>query len=60
MLSRPRFSYYNVTTTRVIKELVLGNKYGELLKHKIINFAVTLSPPLMLTANVINRLITSP
>ncbi|PVH92720.1 hypothetical protein DM02DRAFT_635138 [Periconia macrospinosa] len=59
-LSRTSFSYYNITTTRVIKELVPGNEYGELLKGKIINFAVTLSPPLISTAHVINRLAASP
>ena len=54
------FSYYNITTARVIKELVLGNKYSELLKGKIINFAVTLSPLLIPTAHVINRLAAYP
>jgi hypothetical protein len=60
VLSRPGFSYYNITTAWVIKELVPGNEYGELLKGKMVNFAVTLSPPLMPTGHVINRLATSP
>jgi len=59
VLSYPSFSYYNITTARVIKELVQGNKYGELLKGKIINFAVTFSPPLIPTTYVINRLAAS-
>ncbi|KAF2467996.1 uncharacterized protein BDR25DRAFT_266464 [Lindgomyces ingoldianus] len=60
VLGRPGFSYYNITTARVIKELVPGNEYGELLKGKMIDFAVTLGPPLIPTANVINRLTASP
>jgi hypothetical protein len=60
VLSRPGFSYYNITTAWVIKELVPVNEYGELLKGKMVNFAVTLSPPLMPTGHVINRLATSP
>lgn len=60
VLGRPGFSYYNITTARVIRELVPGNEYGELLKGKMIDFAVTLGPPLVHTANVINRLTASP
>ena len=56
VLGRPEFSYYNTTTARVIKELVPGNEYGELLKRKMIDFAVTLGPPLIPTPSVINRL----
>ncbi|KAF1952945.1 hypothetical protein CC80DRAFT_507689 [Byssothecium circinans] len=56
----PGFSYYNITTARVIKELVPGNEYGELLKGKMIDFAVTLGPPLIPTAHVIHRLAASP
>jgi hypothetical protein len=60
VLGRPGFSYYNITTARVIKELVPNNEYGELLKGKMIDFAVTLGPPLIPTANVISRLAASP
>lgn len=60
VLGYPEFSYYNITTARIIKELVPGNEYGELLKRKMIDFAVTLGPPLIPTANVINRLTASP
>jgi hypothetical protein len=42
VLSYSGFLYYNITTARVIKELVAGNEYGELLKGKMIDFAVTL------------------
>lgn len=57
---RPGFSYYNITTARVIRELVPGNEYGELLKGKMIDYAVTLGPPLLPKANIINRLAASP
>ncbi|KAH7108854.1 hypothetical protein B0J11DRAFT_545513 [Dendryphion nanum] len=50
-LGRASFSHYNITTARVIKELVPGNEYGELLKGKMIDFAVTLGPPLIPTAH---------
>jgi len=60
VLGRPDFSYYNITTARVIKELVLGNEYSELLKGKMIDFAVTLSPPLISQVHVVNRLAASP
>lgn len=60
MLSYPSFLYYNITTTRVIKELVPSNKYSKLLKGKIINFTITLSPPLISIAYVISCLTTSP
>ncbi|KAF1997432.1 hypothetical protein P154DRAFT_524779 [Amniculicola lignicola CBS 123094] len=60
VLGRCGFSYYNITTARVIKELVPGNEYGELLKRKMIDYAVTLGPPLIPTANIINRLAASP
>lgn len=56
---RSGFSYYNVTTARVIKELVPGNEYGELLRGKMVDFAVTLGPPLIQTTHVINRLAAS-
>lgn len=59
VLSRPGFGYYNITTARVTKELVPGNEYGELLKGKMIDFAVTLGPPLIPTAPVIKRLASS-
>jgi hypothetical protein len=60
VLGRPGFSYYNITTARVIKELVPGNGYGELLKGKMIDFAVTLGPPVISQVHVINRLAASP
>ncbi|CAI6342358.1 unnamed protein product [Periconia digitata] len=59
-LGRAGFSYYNITTARVVRGLVPGNEYGELLKGKMIDFAVTLGPPLIPTAHVINRLAASP
>jgi hypothetical protein len=60
VLGRPGLSYYNITTARVIKELVPGNEYGELLKGKMIDFAVTLGSPRIPPANIINRLAASP
>lgn len=59
VLGRSGSSHYSTTTARVIKELVPGNEYGELLKGKMIDFAVTLGPPLIPTVHVINRLATS-
>jgi hypothetical protein len=47
VLFRPGFEYYNITTARVTEELVPGNEYGERLKSKMIDFAVTLSHPLV-------------
>ncbi|OAL56134.1 hypothetical protein IQ07DRAFT_583522 [Pyrenochaeta sp. DS3sAY3a] len=58
--NRPGMEYHNVTTARVTKELVPGNKYGELLKNKMIDYAIVLRPPLVSEAEVINRLATSP
>jgi hypothetical protein len=39
--------YHNITTARVIKELVPNNKYSEIVKQKMINYAITLGPPLI-------------
>ncbi|KAI9772513.1 MAG: hypothetical protein M1840_000718 [Geoglossum simile] len=58
--NRPGFEYHNITTARVIKELVPGNKYGELLKNKMIDYAITLESPLFSEDQVITRLATSP
>ncbi|KAF9731991.1 hypothetical protein PMIN02_000356 [Paraphaeosphaeria minitans] len=59
VLGRPSFSYHNITTARVIKGLVPGNEYSELLKGKMIDFAVTLGPPFVPTAYATNRLAAS-
>ncbi|KAF2757383.1 hypothetical protein EJ05DRAFT_388421 [Pseudovirgaria hyperparasitica] len=58
-LGHAGFSCYNITTARVIKELVPGNEYGELLRGKMIDYAVTLGPPLVSMAHVISRLAAS-
>ena len=58
--NRPGFQYYNITTARIIKELVPGNKYGELLKNKMIDYAITLESPLLSVDQVVTRLATSP
>ena len=60
IINRPGFEYHNITTARVIKELVPGNKYGELLKQKMIDYAIILEPPLISEDQVITRLATSP
>ena len=57
---RPGVEYHNITTARVIKDLVPGNKYGELLKQKMIDYAITLGPPLLLEKQIITRLNASP
>ncbi|CAI6225543.1 unnamed protein product [Periconia digitata] len=56
---RSGLKYHNITTARVIKELVPSNKYGELLKNKMINYAINLGPPLFSEDQVITRLATS-
>ncbi|KAI9775012.1 MAG: hypothetical protein M1839_001612 [Geoglossum umbratile] len=58
--NRPGFEYHNITTARVIKELVPGNKYGELLKNKMIDYAITLESPFFSEDQVITRLAASP
>jgi hypothetical protein len=58
--NRPGFRYYNITTARIIKELVPGNKYGELLKNKMIDYAIVLESPFFSEDQVITRLATSP
>ncbi|KAH0563206.1 hypothetical protein GP486_002223 [Trichoglossum hirsutum] len=56
----PGFEYHNITTARVIKELVPWNKYGELLKNKMIDYAITLESPLFSEDQVITRLAATP
>ncbi|KAH0536270.1 hypothetical protein FGG08_006849 [Glutinoglossum americanum] len=56
----PWFEYHNITTARVIKELVPGNKYGELLENKMIDYAITFESPLFSEDQVITRLAASP
>ncbi|KAI9760489.1 MAG: hypothetical protein M1840_002399 [Geoglossum simile] len=58
--NRPGFEYHNITTARVIKELVPGNKYGEFLKNKMIDYAITLESPFFSEDRVVGRLATSP
>jgi hypothetical protein len=57
---RPGFEYHDITTACVIKELVPGNKYGELLKNKMIEYVITLGSPLFSEDQVITRLAASP
>ncbi|KAK7177661.1 hypothetical protein PSPO01_16292 [Paraphaeosphaeria sporulosa] len=57
---RPGFSYYDITTARVMKELVPDNEYGELLKGKTIDFVVTLSELLIPKAPIVKRLNAAP
>lgn len=52
--------YHNITTARVIKELVPSNQYGEIMKQKMIDYAITLDPPLLSENQVITRLAASP
>lgn len=51
--------YYNITTARVVPELVPKNKYGEMLKNKMIDYAITLGEPLIAEDDVIARLASS-
>jgi hypothetical protein len=52
--------YYNITCARVIKELVGSNKYGEILEQKVLDYAITLGPPLVSESQVMTRLATFP
>jgi hypothetical protein len=56
---RPALEYHNITTARVINQLVPRNKYGELLEYKMIDYAITLGPPLFLEDDVVTRLAAS-
>ena len=55
-----RVKYHNITTACVIKDLVPSNKYGEILKQKMIDCAITLSPPLLSKNQVLTCLAASP
>jgi len=52
--------YHNITTARVLKELVPNNRYGEIVTQKMIDYAITLGPPLVAEHEVIARLAASP
>jgi hypothetical protein len=56
VLGWPSFSDYNITTARVLKEPVPGNEYGELVKGKMIDYGVSIGPPLHTTDNLLHRL----
>lgn len=56
----PGLEYHNTTTARVLKELVPGNRYGELLKNKMIDYAIILQSPLISEDELITRLAASP
>jgi hypothetical protein len=52
--------YHNITTAQVLKGLVPNNRYGEIVKQKMIDYAITLGPPLIAEHEVIARLAASP
>lgn len=53
------FEYHNITTARVLKGLVPANKYGEELKKKMVDYAVTLQDPLVAEDHITYRLASS-
>ncbi|KAF2835311.1 hypothetical protein M501DRAFT_942250, partial [Patellaria atrata CBS 101060] len=55
----PGLEYHNITTARVIKGLVPANKYGEELKKKIVDYAITLQDPLIAEEHITRRLASS-
>ncbi|KAI9695442.1 MAG: hypothetical protein M1820_008627 [Bogoriella megaspora] len=57
---RPGFEYHYITTARVIRELVPGTRHGEILKNKMIDYAIVLGSPLLSEDQLITRLATSP
>jgi hypothetical protein len=57
--SRSGFDNFNITSARVVEELVPANIYGEVLKTGMIDYAVTLGPPLLPEALVTQRLTAS-
>ena len=52
----PGVEYHNITTARVLKELVPDNHYGEILKKKMVDYAVTVGPPIIAESDVSTRL----
>jgi hypothetical protein len=50
--------YQNITTAHLLKELVPRNRYGEILEQKMINYAITLGPPLVFKSQILNRFAT--
>jgi hypothetical protein len=51
--------YHNITTARVIKGLVPDNKYGEELKKKMVDYAITIQDPLVSEDQITCRLASS-
>lgn len=54
------FEYHNLTCARIMIELVGSNKRGEALNQKVVDYAITLGPPLVSESQVMNRLASSP
>ena len=48
--------YHNITTARVLGELVPDNIYGEALKKKMVDYAITLGDPVIAENDVSARL----
>ena len=52
----PGVEYHNITTARVLGELVPDNIYGETLKKKMVDYAITLGDPVIAETDVSARL----
>lgn len=48
--------YHNITTARVLRGLVPENIYGETLKKKMVDYAITLGDPFITEADISGRL----
>ena len=51
----PGVEYHNITTARVLRELVPDNIYGETLKKKMVDYAITLGEPVIAESDVSAR-----
>lgn len=55
----PGIKYHNITTSRVMKGLVPDNKYGEELRKKMVDYAITIQDPHVSEDQVTCRLASS-
>lgn len=52
----PGVEYHNITTAQVLGELVPDNIYGETLKKKMVDYAITLGDPVIAKTDMSARL----
>ncbi|KAF1998917.1 hypothetical protein P154DRAFT_536003 [Amniculicola lignicola CBS 123094] len=56
----PGLAYHNITTAKVIEALVPHNKYGEILKKKMVDYAIVLGESIIPESIITARLAASP